>query len=261
MMHLTTLHVQQMLSSFTNILWPEVIAAYGKFTKMSTDFPIVREALEKEENLYPTNKPVLAKIMTKCHKVISVHNVLLGTGTPGKTTTATHICDVPGPDRAEIGQRLLYVHLGLLAYFAFTPKAKGIGYTKGSHKLIEDMLEGYLTPQLNGLIRCTRADMVSVQFKTDLAILGLMYMEFKCMQTPANMPTWADLQTVFNNHNLIVSTPPTASDVLGRSFLLNPFFRTIAPNAVPGSLDSAAWSALSQNSRVVILMLMVRTFS
>jgi hypothetical protein len=247
----------QVLSSFSNIHWTAVSAAYGKFTKTSTDFPLRMEALEKEETLYPTNKLLLAKIMVKCHRVIIVHDALLGT----KGTSATHISDVPGADRYEIGFRLLYVHLGHLAYLAFTPKAKNAGYKAGDHKLIEDMLEGYLTPNVNGQIRCDQADRISVQFKNDLYILSLMYMEFKCMESPTNMPTWSDLQTVYMNQNLILSTPPTALDVQGRSFLLNSFFRTIAPNAVPGSLDSAAWSALHQNWRVVILMLMVRTFS
>ena len=81
------------------------------------------------------------------------------------------------------------------------------------------------------------------------------------MQTPANMPTWSDLRTVYSNQSLILSKPPAPAEVAGRSFLLNLFFRTIAPNAVPGSLDSAAWSAMEQSWRVVILMLMVRTFS
>jgi hypothetical protein len=237
-----------------------VIAAYGKFTKTSSDFPLVQAALEKEENLYPTNKPVLTKIMVKCHRVISVHDALLATGGP-KPTAAIHICDVPEENRREIGFRLLYVHLGLLAYLAFTPKAKGVGYTAGNHKLIEDMLEGYLSPQLNGSIRCTQADTTSAQFRNDIAILGLMYMEFKCMQTPTNMPTWSDLRTVYSNQTLILSKTPAPEEVVGRSFLLNSFFRTIAPNAVPGSLDSAAWSAMEQSWRVVILMLMVRTFS
>jgi hypothetical protein len=245
------------LSSFTNIHWPEVSAAYGKFTKTSTEFPLYIEALDKEETLYPTNKVLMGRIMNKCHRVVSVYDALLGT----QGRSATHISDVPTAERYEIGLRLLYVHLGHLAYLAFTPKKTQSGYKAGDHKLIEDMLEGYLTPQVNGSIRCDHADRISLQFKLDLYALSVMYMEFKCMQSPFNMPTWSDLQSVYMDSTMILSQPPIASEVPGRSFLLNPFFRTMAPNAVPGSLDSAAWSALNQNWRVTILMLLVRTCS
>ena len=251
------MHVHQVLSTFTNIHWPEVSAAYGKFTRTSTEFPLFMDALEKEETLYPTNKKLLCTIMAKCHRVIPVYGAVLGTQGP----SATLISEVPNAERTEIGSRLLYVHLGHLAYLAFTPKERQSGYKAGDHKLIEDMLEGYLTPQMNGSIRCDHADRISLQFKLDLYALSVMYMEFKCMQSPFNMPTWSDLQSVYMDSTMILSQPPIASEVPGRSFLLNPFFRTMAPNAVPGSLDSAAWSALNQNWRVTILMLLVRTCS
>ena len=251
------MHVHQVLSTFTNIHWPEVSAAYGKFTRTSTEFPLFMDALEKEETLYPTNKKLLCTIMAKCHRVIPVYGALLGTQGP----SATLISEVPNAERTEIGSRLLYVHLGHLAYLAFTPKERQSGYKAGDHKLIEDTLEGFLTPLMNGSIRCDKADKISTQFKVDLNVLSLMYMEFRCMQTPDNMPKWTDLQSVYLNQNLILSNPPTPSEVQGRSFLLNPFFRTVAPNAVPGSLDYAAWSTLQQIWRLMILMLMVRTFS
>ena len=75
------------------------------------------------------------------------------------------------------------------------------------------------------------------------------------------MPTWAELSLVITEQMLISSSPLTEAEALGRRFLQNPFFRTMAPNAVPGSLDSVAWTALPQFWRVVVLMLMVRTLS
>ena len=81
------------------------------------------------------------------------------------------------------------------------------------------------------------------------------------MVTSDYMPAWAELSTVITDQTMISSSPPTEVEAHGRSFLQNPFFRTMAPNAAPGALDSMAWSALPQNWRVVILMLMVRTLS
>lgn len=103
------------------------------------------------------------------------------------------------------------------------------------------------------------ADSISLLFHVDLTFLGQLFMEHKCMETPQYMPTWAELSTVILDQTHISSSPPTAEEAIGRSYVQNPFFRLMAPNAAPGSLDSVAWSALPQNWRVVILMLMVRT--
>ena len=230
-----------------------MIAAYDKFPTTSTKFPIQREAVEKEDSLYPSHDKVLNKLMSKCHKLIAEQHLLFG---GGHRVLATQISDVPVLDRVEIGFRLLYIHLGHVAYLAFTKHVSG--YKKDHHKLAFDMLEGYLTPQTNGSIRCTQADLISLQFKVDLTFLGQLYMEHKCMLTPDHMPTWTDLSWVITGQTLIGSNLPTASELFGRSYLQNPFFRTIASNAVPGSLDSVAWVDLSQMWRVVILMLMVR---
>lgn len=242
-----------MLSSFSNILWPSVIAAYGKFPTTSTNFPIQSLAVEKEDSLYPSHEKVLNKLMTKCYKLIGDQHLLFG---GGARVLATQISEVPEVDRTEIGLRLLYVHLGHLTYLAFT--VHEAGFKKAHHKLAFDMLEGYLTLQMNGSLRCTKADMISLQFKADLTFLGQLYMEHRCMATPDHMPTWSDLSWVITGQTLIGSNLPTGPELSGRSFLLNPFFRLMAPNAVPGSLDSAAWTALPQLWRVVILMLMVR---
>ena len=59
-----------------------------------------------------------------------------------------------------------------------------------------DMLDAWLTPQLNGSIRCTMADSMSQLFQADLTFLGQLYMEHKCMQPTwavVSMPTWAEL--------------------------------------------------------------------
>jgi hypothetical protein len=132
-----------------------------------------------------------------------------------------------------------------------------------------DVVDAFLTNQLNGPIRCTMADSISQLFQVDLTFLGQLYMEHKCMPRSESMPiwaelampTWAELSLVITDQMLISSSPPNEAELRGRRFLQNPFFRTMAPNAVPGSLDSVAWTALPQFWRVVVLMLMVRTLS
>ena len=157
-------------------------------------------------------------------------------------------------------RKVLFVCGKFFLFLAFTPKVKG-AYTKAYVKQMTDMLDGWLTPQWNGPIRCTMADSISQQFQVDLTFLGQMFMEHKCMLTPEYMPTWAELSTVITEQTLISSSPLTAAEASGRLYLQNLFFRTMAPNTAPGSLDSAAWTALPQFWRVVILMLMVRTLS
>ena len=230
-----------------------MIAAYGKFPTTSTNFPIQSLAVEKEDSLYPSHEKVLTKLMTKCRSLIGDQHLLFG---GGSRLLATQISEVPELDRSEVGFRLLYVHLGHLAYLAFTSHESG--YKKAHHQLAWDMLEGFLTLQMNGSLRCTQADLISLQFKVDLTFLGQLYMEHVCMATPEHMPTWTDLSWVITGQMLIGSNLPTGDELYGRSFLKNPFFRMMAPNCVPGSLDSAAWTALPQMWRVVILMLMVR---
>ena len=252
--------VEQVLSSFTNILWPSVNAAYGMFTRTSTALPLMLAAVEKEDNLYFSNPKVIQSVMSKCTKLVGDLPALLGPNARGNRVPATQISTVQIEDRIEIGYRLLYVHLAHMVFVAFTLKIKG-SYTKAYVKQMGDMLDGWLTPQLNGSLRCMMADLISQQFQADLTFLGQMYMEHKCMQTPAYMPTWAELSTVITDQTLISSSPLTAAEASGRSYLQNNFFRTMAPNTAPGSLDSAAWTALPQFWRVVILMLMVRTLS
>jgi hypothetical protein len=248
--------VQQVLSSFTNILWPSVNADYGRFPRTSTALPFVLEDLQKEDHLYFSHTKVLGLLMAKCTKLVADLPALLGRGN-GKTTHV-HISAHLPDDRIEIGFRLFYVHLAHLVFLAFTPRVKG-QYTKAYSKQMYDMLDGWLSPQSNGPLRSTMADSISQQFKVDLTFLGQLYMEYKCMLTPEYMPTWAELSTVILDQTLISSSPPIADEAQGRSYVQNPFFRTMAPNAAPGSLDCAAWSTLPQNWRVVILMLMVRT--
>ena len=213
---------------------------------------------EKEDNLYFSNVKVVNNVMAKCTKLVGALPALLGRGN-GKTQTLLISAFVPA-DRIEIGYRLFYVHLAHMVFLAFTEKVKG-KYTRAYVKQMTDMLDGWLTPQVNGSIRCTLADSISQQFQADLTFLGQMYMEYKCMLTPEYMPTWAELSTVITDQTLISSSPPTAAEASGRGYLQNKFFRAMAPNTAPGSLDSAAWSALPQLWRVVILMLMVRTLS
>ena len=214
------------------------------------------EGLQKEDTLYFSNAKVVAFVMAKCSKVVGDLQALFGR--PESKTQTLLISAFVLTDRIEIGFRLFYVHLAHILFLAFTVKVRG-AYTKAYVKQMNDMLDGWLTPQWNGPIRCTMADSISQQFQIDLTFLGQMYMEHKCMQKSDYMPTWAELSTVITEQTLISSSPLTEVEAQGRSFLQNPFFRTMAPNAAPGSLDSVAWSALSQNWRVVILMLMVRT--
>ena len=254
--------VQQVLSSFSNILWSSVIAAYGKFPRTSTKFPFIMEAIAEEKNLYFSNPKVLNFVVTKCSKLVGDVPALLGPNLRGNRVSTTEINAVQIEDRIEIGFRLFYVHLAHLVFLAFTPKLKGL-YTKPYVKQMQDMLNAWLTPQQNGPVRCTIADLISQQFQADLTFLGQLYMEHKCMLTSESepMPTWAELSTVITDQALISSSPPTEAEAVGRRFVLNQFFRTMAPNAVPGSLESDHWAALPQNWRVVVLMLMVRTLS
>ena len=246
------------LSSFPNILWPAVNAAYATFSRTSTALPFMLEGLQKEDNLYFSNAKVVAFVMAKCSKVVGDLQALFGR--PESKTQTLLISAFVLTDRIEIGFRLFYVHLAHILFLAFTVKVRG-AYTKAYVKQMNDMLDGWLTPQWNGPIRCTMADSISQQFQVDLTFLGQMFMEHKCMLTPEYMPTWAELSTVITEQTLISSSPPTAAEASGRLYLQNLFFRTMAPNTAPGSLDSAAWTALPQFWRVVILMLMVRTLS
>ena len=261
--------VQQVLSSFANILWPSVLAVYSKFPRTSTKFPFMLEAFEDEDKLYFSNTKVLALLMSKCTKLLDDLPGLLGPNAHGNRAVTTQINAVQIDDRIEIGFRLFYVHLAHLVFLAFVPRVKGSSHTKAYVKQMTDVVDAFLTYQRNGPIRCTMADSISQLFQVDLTFLGQLYMEHKCMPRSESMPiwaelampTWAELSLVITDQMLISSSPPNEAELRGRRFLQNPFFRTMAPNAVPGSLDSVAWTALPQFWRVVVLMLMVRTLS
>jgi hypothetical protein len=122
--------VQQVLSSFANILWPSVLAVYSKFPRTSTKFPFMLEAFEDEDKLYFSNTKVLAHLMSKCTKLLDDLPSLLGPNAHGNRAVSTQINEVQIDDRIEIGFRLFYVHLAHLVFLAFVPRVKGSSHTK-----------------------------------------------------------------------------------------------------------------------------------